>query len=149
LIAVYPGSFDPVTSGHLDIIKRSAQLYDRVIVLVATNSSKKPLFTVEERQKFLETSCEGLTNISFDVLQDGLLVEYAQSVGARAIVKGLRAVSDFEYEFQMALLNRKLAPEIETVFLMTIPISLRVSLRKSRASAETSPASCLKSCTRS
>ena len=119
MIAVYPGSFDPVTSGHLDIIKRSSLLYDEVIVLVATNSSKKPLFSVEERQAFLETCCKDLDNVRFDVLQDGLLVEYALSVGARAIVKGLRAVSDFEYEFQMALLNRKLAPEIETVFLMT------------------------------
>jgi pantetheine-phosphate adenylyltransferase len=119
MIAVYPGSFDPVTSGHLDIIKRSALLYEEVVVLVATNSSKKPLFSVEERLGFLKASCNDLQNIRFDALQDGLLVQYAQSIGARTIVKGLRAVSDFEYEFQMALLNRKLAPEIETVFLMT------------------------------
>jgi pantetheine-phosphate adenylyltransferase len=119
MIAVYPGSFDPVTAGHLDIIKRSALLYEEVVVLVATNSSKKPLFSVEERLAFLEACCRDLKNVRFDALHDGLLVQYAQSIGARTIVKGLRAVSDFEYEFQMALLNRKLAPEIETVFLMT------------------------------
>lgn len=119
MIAVYPGSFDPVTSGHLDIITRSAGMFDRVIVLVAANAAKKSLFSVEDRSDFLARSCQEMTNVNIDVLSDILLVEYAKSAGAQAIVKGLRAVSDFEYEFQMALLNRRLAPEIETVFLMT------------------------------
>ena len=119
MIAVYPGSFDPVTSGHYDIIARAAGMYERVIVLVAVNSSKTPLFDAAERATMLRESCADLSNVQVEMLPDGLLVEYAKSRGAGVIIKGLRAVSDFEYEFQMALLNRRLEPSVETVFLMT------------------------------
>ena len=119
MIAVYPGSFDPVTSGHHDIIARAAGMYERVIVLVAVNSSKAPLFDAPERTAMLRESCAGLDNVDVEMLPDGLLVEYAKTHGAGVIIKGLRAVSDFEYEFQMALLNRRLEPSVETVFLMT------------------------------
>lgn len=119
MIAVYPGSFDPVTSGHFDIICRAAGMYERLMVLVAVNSSKTPLFTAQERVAMLEACCAGLPNVTVEMLPTGLLVEHAMALGAKAIVKGLRAVSDFEYEFQMALLNRRLQPQVETVFLMT------------------------------
>ncbi len=121
MIAVYPGSFDPITSGHLDIIERSSSLYQEVVVLVAVNSSKKPAFTLQQRVDMIERSVNsaGLTNVRVDSFSTGLLVDYVDQVGAQVIVKGLRAVSDFEYEFQMALLNRRLKPAIETVFLMT------------------------------
>ncbi|MBV9850397.1 MAG: pantetheine-phosphate adenylyltransferase [Armatimonadetes bacterium] len=119
MIAVYPGSFDPVTSGHLDIIARAAGMFERLIVLVAANSSKAPLFAAPERVEMLRACCAPLPNVSVDTLERRLLVDYATERGARAIVKGLRAVSDFEYEFQMALLNRRLQPQVETVFLMT------------------------------
>jgi pantetheine-phosphate adenylyltransferase len=118
MIAVYPGSFDPVTEGHHDIIKRAARMYDKVIVLVAVNSSKSALFTADERVDMLEKTCSGLPNVAFDRLEGSLLVDYAQANGADVIVRGLRFVSDFEYEFQMALLNRRLQPDIETVFMM-------------------------------
>ena len=118
MIAVYPGSFDPVTAGHYDIIKRAASLYEKVVVLVAVNSSKTSVFTADERVEMIETSCAGIDNVVVDRLSNDLLVNYARSIGARVIIKGLRAVSDFEYEFQMALLNQRLAPEVETVFLM-------------------------------
>lgn len=118
MIAVYPGSFDPVTCGHLDIIERSCKLFDTVYVAVLQNSSKTPLFTVEERKELIKRVTAHLDNV---VIADfnGLLVDFAKGVGAKIIVKGLRAVSDFEYEFQMALINRKLESEIETMFLMT------------------------------
>ncbi len=118
MIAVYPGSFDPVTCGHLDIIERSSKLFDTVYVAVLQNSSKTPLFSVEERKELIKRVTSHLDNV---VIADfnGLLVEFAKNVGAKVIVKGLRAVSDFEYEFQMALINRKLEGEIETMFLMT------------------------------
>ena len=119
MIAVYPGSFDPVTSGHYDIITRAAGMFERLIVLVAVNSSKTPLFTAEERVQMLQACCASLENVSVDTLDRRLLVDYAMERGAKVIVKGLRAVSDFEYEFQMALLNRHLQPQVETVFLMT------------------------------
>ena len=119
MIAVYPGSFDPITSGHYDIIARAAGMFDTVIVLVAVNSGKTPLFTTAERIAMLRETCGALPNVRVDMLEDGLLVEYAVQQGAHVIVKGLRAVSDFEYEFQMALLNRHLEPDVETVFLMT------------------------------
>ena len=119
MIAIYPGSFDPITSGHFDIIMRAAGMYDRLIVLVAANSSKAPLFSVEERAEMLRACCTSLPNVAVDRLPQGLLVDYALEHGAKAIVKGLRAVSDFEVEFQMALLNRRLQPQVETVFLMT------------------------------
>ena len=119
MIAVYPGSFDPVTSGHYDIIVRAAGMFDTLIVLVAANSAKSPLFTADERVELLRESCAGLSNVIVEPLPTTLLVHYVNKKGAKVIVKGLRAVSDFEYEFQMALLNRHLQPEVETIFLMT------------------------------
>lgn len=119
MIAVYPGSFDPVTSGHLDIISRAAGMFETLIVLVAANSSKSPLFNGEERVELLRLSCTGLPNVRVELLPQTLLVSYVVESGAKVIVKGLRAVSDFEYEFQMALLNRHLQPDVETIFLMT------------------------------
>lgn len=117
-IAICPGSFDPVTLGHLDIINRAAHLFDQVIVLVMSNRSKKDsLFTVEERMELLERSIK-FDNVKIDTY-DGLLVNYAKEKGAVAIVKGLRAMSDFEYEFQQALTNKELNPDVETVFLTT------------------------------
>lgn len=114
-IAICPGSFDPVTLGHLDIIERAAGMFDRVVVLVMSNSAKKSAFTVEERIKLLE-KCITSDKITVDTY-NGLLVDYAKKIDAAAIVKGLRAVSDFDYEFQQALINKSLYPEIETVFL--------------------------------
>jgi pantetheine-phosphate adenylyltransferase len=121
MIAVYPGSFDPVTSGHLDIIVRAAKLYDSLIVVVAQNGAKQAAFTAEERVSLLEKSvaAQGLKNVSVACISSGLLVDYTDNLGAGVIVRGLRAVSDFEYEFQRALTNRHLRPSIETVFLMT------------------------------
>jgi pantetheine-phosphate adenylyltransferase len=119
MVAVYPGSFDPVTSGHFDVIARAAGMFETLIVLVAANSSKSPLFTGEERVDLLRLSCAGLPNVRVELLPPSLLVSYVVESGAKVIVKGLRAVSDFEYEFQMALLNRHLQPEVETIFLMT------------------------------
>lgn len=118
MTAVCPGSFDPVTCGHLDIIHRAANLFDRVIVVVMTNITKDPLFSGEERVDLIRRSVADLPNVEVD-RYDGLLADYVRRVGAAAIVKGLRAVSDFEYEFQMALTNKKLCPEAETVFLTT------------------------------
>ncbi len=117
-IAIYPGSFDPPTLGHLDVIQRASLLFDRVIVAVGANPEKSPWFTLGERLHMLKECTAHLPNVEVDSFQ-GLLVEYARRRGAKAIVKGLRAISDFEAEFQMALANRTLAPEIETVFLMT------------------------------
>jgi pantetheine-phosphate adenylyltransferase len=116
--AIVPGSFDPVTNGHLDIIQRASELFSHVTVAVARNSAKTPVFTVEERVELLQEVCGHLTNVSIETFE-GLLTEYAASVHAKAIVRGLRAVSDFEYELQMALMNRRLHPEIETTFMMT------------------------------
>lgn len=113
--AVCPGSFDPVTLGHLDVIERTAELFDKVIVLVMNNSSKHCMFTVEERISMLK-KCINLNNVEVDTY-NGLLVDYAEQNNATAIVKGLRAVSDFDYEFQQALINKSLCPKIETVFL--------------------------------
>ena len=117
-IAVYPGSFDPITYGHLDIIQRSSKVFDKVIVAVVKNRSKEPLFSVEERMNFIRRSITDLSNVEVDHF-DGLLVNFVTAKKAQVIVKGLRAMSDFEYEFQMALLNRKLQPKVETMFLMT------------------------------
>ncbi|HCD38016.1 MAG TPA: pantetheine-phosphate adenylyltransferase [Candidatus Omnitrophica bacterium] len=116
--AVYPGSFDPITNGHIDIIKRGLAIFDEVIVAIAKNSEKKPLFTVKERVKMIREIAKGLKGIRVDVF-DGLLVDYVKSVGAKAVIRGLRAVSDFEYEFQMAITNRKLGKDVETIFLMS------------------------------
>ncbi|MGI5997950.1 MAG: pantetheine-phosphate adenylyltransferase [Lutispora sp.] len=117
-IGVYPGSFDPVTNGHLDIIERASKLFDKLIVAVLINNNKSPMFTVEKRLEFLKESCKGINNIEVASF-DGLLIEFMKEKNAHTIIKGLRAVSDFEYEFQMALMNRKLNPEIETIFMMT------------------------------
>ena len=115
-IGIYPGSFDPITRGHEDLIRRSLAFVDRVIVAVAINVAKQPLFTPEERVALIRTAVDD-QRVEVRTF-DGLLVEFARSVGASVIVRGLRAVSDFEYEFQMALMNRTLAPSIETVFLV-------------------------------
>lgn len=127
-LAVCPGSFDPITLGHLDIITRASKLFDRVIVVVMSNSAKSPLFTQLERMELLQKTImsAGLDNVTVDCY-DGLLADYAKMRNATAIVKGLRAVSDFEYEFQMALTNRKLYPEAETVFLTTAAENLYLS----------------------
>ncbi len=114
---LYPGTFDPVTNGHIDIIKRARELFDGVVVTVAINPGKTPLFTVEERVHMLKESLKDFDNVVVDSF-DGLVVDHAHEVGAVGILRGLRAVSDFEYEFQMALMNRKLAGDIATVFLM-------------------------------
>jgi pantetheine-phosphate adenylyltransferase len=115
--AIYPGSFDPLTNGHIDIIRRGARLFDRVIIAVLINLEKAPLFTVPERVEIAREAFAGQPNVEVDTF-DGLLVDYARRRGAGVIVKGLRAVSDFEFEMQMALMNRKLNPEVETVFMM-------------------------------
>lgn len=117
-IAVCPGSFDPVTLGHIDIIRRASKMFDHVIVAVLTNASKKPSFSAEERIGFLKKVLKDIPNVEIDCF-DGLLADYTRIKNAAAIVKGLRAVSDFEYEFQMALTNKKLNPDVETVFLTT------------------------------
>jgi pantetheine-phosphate adenylyltransferase len=115
--AIYPGSFDPLTFGHIDIIERSTRLFDKVIVAILTNPQKAALFTVKERTEFMHDILEPqFPNIEIDVFE-GLLVDYAKQRKAQVIVRGIRAVSDYEYEFQMALMNRRLAPEIETVFM--------------------------------
>ena len=115
--AIYPGSFDPVTNGHLDVIQRATKLFDRVIVAVAKSDSKTPLFTLEERVELVARAIEPLPNVETDSF-DGLLVRYVESRSAQAVVRGLRAVSDFEFEFQLALMNRKLNERIETIFMM-------------------------------
>ncbi len=117
-IAVCPGSFDPITFGHLDIIRRASNLFDEVIVLISRNSLKSPSFTETERMMMIRENTKEYDNVVIDVL-DGLLADYVQKIGAVAIVKGLRAVSDFEYEFQMALANKQLYNGAETVFLTT------------------------------
>jgi len=116
-IAIYPGSFDPLTNGHLDVVKRAAALFDRVIVAVAHQTDKSPLFTIQERVEMVKQSVANIRNVEVDDFQT-LLVDYAKARGARVVIRGLRAVSDFEFEFQMALMNRTLAPEVETIFLM-------------------------------
>jgi pantetheine-phosphate adenylyltransferase len=116
-IAIYPGSFDPVTLGHEDIIRRSLHLMDKVIVAVAVNSTKEPLFTLEERVDMLQTVLQGEPRIEITAL-DGLLAEFARKREATVVIRGLRAVSDFDYESQMALMNRQLYPQLETVFLV-------------------------------
>ena len=115
--AVCPGTFDPITNGHLDIIRRGLEIFDEVIVAVAKNPKKMPLFGLEERLELIRGSVKGLQNVRVDAF-DGLLVDYVRSNNGIAIIRGLRAISDFEYEFQMALMNRKLDDSIETVFLM-------------------------------
>lgn len=117
-IAVYPGSFDPITNGHLDIISRSSRLFDTVYVAILVNSSKSPMFSLQERTDFITQATKDLPNVKV-ISFSGLLVDLLQQLGANVIVKGLRAVSDFEYEMQMALMNNKLSKDIETLFMMT------------------------------
>ncbi|KYH29925.1 MULTISPECIES: pantetheine-phosphate adenylyltransferase [Clostridium] len=117
-IAVYPGSFDPITNGHLDIIERAAKIFDEVIVAVLINPDKKGLFTIEERVELIKRVTKNIKNVKVESFY-GLLVNYMKEKNAQVIVKGLRAVSDFEYEFQMALMNKKLDASIETCFMMT------------------------------
>jgi pantetheine-phosphate adenylyltransferase len=114
---IYPGTFDPITYGHIDIIQRACDLFDEVVVTVAINPTKTPLFTVQERIEFIMESVKEYPQVAVDSF-DGLVVDHAKNVGAIGIIRGLRAMSDFEYEFQMALMNRKLAKNINTVFLM-------------------------------
>jgi pantetheine-phosphate adenylyltransferase len=114
--AIYPGSFDPITNGHLDVIERAAKLFDHLIIAVANNSEKRPLFPTEERVRLIEESVAGLASVEVTSFR-GLLVNFASERGAMVVVRGLRAVTDFEYEFQMALMNRTLRDEVETVFL--------------------------------
>ena len=116
-VAIYPGTFDPLTNGHVDIIARGARLFDRIIVAVLVNAEKSPLFTMTERLDIARAVFTGLPNVEVDTF-DGLLVDYVERRGAQVIVRGLRAVSDFEFEFQMALMNRRLNDKIETVFMM-------------------------------
>ena len=115
--AIYPGSFDPLTNGHFDVVQRAAKLFDRVIVAVAKNEGKKPLFSLQERLALVKEATAGMPNVEADSF-DGLLVDYVVQKRAQAIVRGLRAVSDFEFEFQLALMNRKLNENIETIFMM-------------------------------
>lgn len=115
--AIYPGSFDPVTNGHLDLIARAAKMFDHLVVAILRNSAKNPLFTVEERVAMLSEGTAEFGNVSVSTF-DGLLVEFAREERAHAVVRGIRAISDYEYELQMALMNRRLAPDVETIFLM-------------------------------
>ena len=117
-VALYPGTFDPLTNGHLDLIKRSVRMFDKVVVAIFENPMKGPLFSVEERRRLIEESTQGLSNIEIDTFNNTLLVFYAKQRQAHVIVRGLRAIADFEYEFQMTLMNRRLDEDIETVFLM-------------------------------
>jgi pantetheine-phosphate adenylyltransferase len=117
ITAIYPGSFDPVTNGHLDLIERASGLFDRLVVAILLNPEKDPLFSVEERVEMLRQVVGHLPNVEIDTFE-GLLVDYARRQGARVLLRGIRAVSDYEYELQMALMNRNLEPEIETVFML-------------------------------
>lgn len=119
IVAVCPGSFDPPTEGHINIVERSLKMFDKVVVAVAVNSSKKTLLSLEERVVLLKDIFKKHPGVEIDTFQDRLLVDYARSKKAQVILRGLRTIQDYEYEFQMALANRQLAPEIETVFMMT------------------------------
>lgn len=114
---IYPGSFDPMTNGHLDIVKRAARLFDSVIVTIANNAEKKPLFSLEERMALVKQSVQEFPNVRVDSFT-GLLVDYVEQAGGQAVIRGLRAISDFEFEFQLALMNRKLNERVETIFMM-------------------------------
>jgi len=117
-VAIYPGSFDPITNGHLDLIQRGSRLFDRLIVSILRNETKEPLFSVEERTEMLLEVVHVYPNVEVDSF-DGLLVDYATEHSAKVLLRGIRAISDYEYELQMALMNRRLRPEIETVFMMS------------------------------
>jgi pantetheine-phosphate adenylyltransferase len=126
VVAIYPGSFDPITNGHVDILRRSLRLFDRVVVALAENVRKQPLFSLEERAEMIRRSIDDDPRVEVDAFQ-GLLVDYARRRGARVVIRGLRAIADFEYEFQFAHMNRHLAADVETVFLMTSDDSFYVS----------------------
>src|ERR1043166_648639 len=130
-LAVYPGSFDPLTNGHVDIISRGARLFDRIVVAILVNAEKAPLFSMDERVEIARVVFRDQPNVEVDTF-DGLLVDYVERRGAQAIVRGLRAVSDFEFEFQMALMNRRLEPAIETVFMMPAEQYTYISSRLSK-----------------
>lgn len=115
--AIYPGSFDPLTNGHLDLIERGSKIFDELVVAVLRNTEKQPLFTPEERKEMLLETTKSFSNVNVDIF-DGLLVDYVARQNAQAVLRGIRAISDYEYELQMALLNRRLDPTIETVFMM-------------------------------
>lgn len=117
IISIYPGTFDPITMGHIDIIERAANIFDHVIVTIAINQSKKPLFSIEERIRMIHSAVDSFPNVTVEEF-DGLLINFAIKKKAKVIIRGLRAISDFEYEFQMALMNKKLCSDISTVFLM-------------------------------
>jgi len=117
-LAIFPGSFDPLTNGHMDIIERAVGIFDKVVVAVLMNPSKQCMFSVEDRILMLKDACKGFDKVEVESF-DGLLVDYARRKGSKVIIRGLRAVTDFEYEFTMALMNKKLAPEIETLFMVT------------------------------
>lgn len=117
MTAVYPGSFDPPTNGHLDLIQRGSKIFDELTVAILRNSEKEPLFSLSDRRKMLEAMTVDFPNVTIDTF-DGLTVEYAMKIGASAVLRGIRAISDYEYELQMALMNRKLQPGLETVFMM-------------------------------
>jgi pantetheine-phosphate adenylyltransferase len=117
VIAIYPGSFDPVTNGHLDLIERGTKIFGRLVVAVLRNTEKAPLFTLAERVEMMLEATRGIPNLEVDAF-DGLLVDYARKVGARVLLRGIRAVSDYEFELQMAMMNRKLEPKLETVFML-------------------------------
>lgn len=128
MTAIYPGSFDPITNGHLDLIERGCQLFDKLIVAILRNETKQPLFSVEERIEMLREVVGGYANVAVDSF-DGLLVDYAAQNGATVLLRGIRAISDYEYELQMALMNRRLRPEIETVFMMATEAHSFISSR--------------------
>ena len=128
ILAMYPGSFDPVTNGHLDLISRGAKIFDRLVVAVLRNLDKEPLFSVSERMEMLREVTREWPNVEIDVF-DGLLMDYARQKKAQVILRGIRAISDYEYELQMALMNRKLEPKIETVFMMPAEIYSYLSSR--------------------
>ena len=132
-VGLYPGTFDPATLGHLDIIKRAVKLVDHLVIGVATNASKSPLFTLDERMEMMQHEAqklaEGRATIEVLPVSNVLMVDFAKSVGASVFIRGLRAVSDFEYEFQMAAMNQRLAPDIETVFLMADPRNQAIASR--------------------
>jgi len=133
--AIYPGSFDPPTNGHLDLIERGSKIFDELVVAILRNPEKSPLFSVPDRRSMLEAMTSGLDNVSVETF-DGLTVEYAMKVGASAVLRGIRAISDYEYELQMALMNRKLQPTLETVFMMPAEKYSYVSSRLVREVAQ-------------
>ncbi len=135
VLAIYPGSFDPVTNGHLDLIERASNIFGRLIVAVLRNDDKAPLFSLAERMEMLRESTQAFPNVEVDSF-DGLLVDYARRVEARVLLRGIRAVSDYEYELQMAMMNRRLEPQLETVFMIPAEAYSYVSSRMVREIAQ-------------